>query len=476
MKDMNFNGLDHITADQRLIGSTVNKVMSGSRSHNYFYSKISIATAVSLVMILSTATFYSFHSNESISREIANKAAVDNNANLNKTAPEIAIAPIDTLPNKTVTPTEAVPDETIADNSITSSKSAEAPRVTSDDEIPLTNSGITGGGASKNDMIAMDATSSRGTISKDSASSNDNISKDIASSNDTIIKEAAPSSDVTPGNTVTDINLASNNAVTADKTPSSNTSQNNNGIISAGITSVAKNDAGIYIPQINPNPGKAIQARMVALVVYNGKIYTQSATEIDGKNIKNFIGNKIGHSINSINEWNVKAKSSEELASNIGEQDIYTVRGYDSGFRIMSYLKIEDREYAQFFDCLNGITIKSGSDVFGKLYLVNNVENAKFISFDDWNNGVNTYITFKDTKLLNEALIELNAAVPFNYEAVESEIDSSRNNSGFRQFTLKLKDGSELKLSVFKSGYVSYGYSNIYFKVDASVINKLWQQ
>lgn len=465
MKDMNFNGFDHITADQRLIESTVNKIMRGSRSYTHFYWKASIATAAGLVMILSTATFYSFHSKESTSREIVNKTTVDSKTDLNKTAPEIAIAPIEILPNKTKTSIEAVPDEIVVDNSITSSKSSETPSVTSNVEIPLSNSGITGGGASSNNMIA-----------KESASTSDTVSKAIAASNTTITKEAESSSVITPGNTGTDINLASNNAVPADKTPSSNASQNNNGIISAAITSVAKNDAGIYIPQINPNPGNAINARMVALVVYNGKIYTQSATEIDTKNIKNFMGNKIGRAINSINEWNVKAKSSEELASNIGEQDIYTVKGYDAGFRIMSYLKIEDREYAQFFDCLNGITIKSGNDIFGKLNLVNNVENAKFISFDDWNNGVNNYITFKDTKLLNEALMELNAAVPFNYEAVESEIDSSRNNSGFRQFTLKLKDGSELKFSVFKSGYVSYGYSNIYFKIDASVISKLWQQ
>lgn len=470
MKDMNFNELDHITADQRLIDSTVDKVMSSSKDYNYFYSKVSIATAVSLIIIFSTATFYSFHSKESTSREIATKTTVDSNANLNKnpsdeTVSDKVTAPIETIPDKSITSIEALPDKTIADNSITSSKSAEIPSITSHEDIPLTNSVITGDASPSNDIIAKDVTSG-----------NDTIAKDAASSNDTITKEIPPSSDITPGNTVIDINLASNNTGTDHNILSGKALQNNNGVASVGVTSLAKNDAGIYIPQINPNLGNAIHARMVALIVYNGKVYTQSATEIDTKNIKNFMGNKIGRSINSINEWNVKAKSSEELASNIGEQDIYTVKGYDTDFRIMSYLKIEDREYVQFFDCLNGITIKSGNDVFGKLNLVNNVESGKFLSFDDWNNGINNYIIFKDTKLLNEALMGLNTSVPFKYEDVESEIDSSRNNNGFRQFALKLKDGSELKISVFKNGYVSYGYSNIYFKVDASVINKLWQQ
>jgi hypothetical protein len=163
------------------------------------------------------------------------------------------------------------------------------------------------------------------------------------------------------------------------------------------------------------------------------------------------------------------------LASNIGEQDIYTVKGYDNDFRIMSYSIYGDQGYAQFFDCLNGITVKSGKDIFGKLNLVNNIESAKFIEFDDWNNGTNNYINFSDVNLLNEVIIELNNAVPSNYQTVENDIDNSKNNNDFREFTLKLKDGLEVKFTAFKNGYVSYGYSNIYFKVGNSVIDKLWQ-
>lgn len=141
----------------------------------------------------------------------------------------------------------------------------------------------------------------------------------------------------------------------------------------------------------------------------------------------------------------------------------------------MSYSKIENGQYAQFFDCLNGITVKSGKDIFGKLNLVGNIESAKFVTFDDWNNGTGNYINFKNLDVLNEVLKALNDAVPYNYETAGKDIDSSRNNDEFREFTLKLKDGSEVKLIAFKKGYVSYGYSNIYFKVDSSVIDKLWQ-
>lgn len=231
----------------------------------------------------------------------------------------------------------------------------------------------------------------------------------------------------------------------------------------------------VTIPAVNLNPSTAVHAKMLALVVYNGKVYTQSSTEFDSKYINSFLGERIGRTSNSINEWNVKDKSTEELASNIGEQDIYTVKGYDSSFRIMSYIKINGQEFAQFFDCLNGITVKSGNDIFGKLKLVDNVENAKFIKFDDWNNGIDNYTDFKNLNILNEALKNLNNAIPYDYQSISEDIDNNRNNNGFREFTLKLKDGSSLKFNVFKNGYVSYGYSNVYFKVPQSIINKLWQ-
>lgn len=50
-----------------------------------------------------------------------------------------------------------------------------------------------------------------------------------------------------------------------------------------------------------------------------------------------------------------------------------------------------------------------------------------------------------------------------------------RNTNESRQFTLKLKDSSELKFTAFKNECVSYGYSNIYFKFGNSTIAKLWQ-
>jgi hypothetical protein len=233
---------------------------------------------------------------------------------------------------------------------------------------------------------------------------------------------------------------------------------------------------GVTIPEFQIKSGTSgIKAKMVPLVVYKGKIYLQSNTQIAPEKIKSFLGSKIGKTIGNIDEWNVKDKSSQEMASNIGEQDIYTVKGYDSTFRIMAYSEVDGSVNGEFFDNMNGITIKSGKDIFGKLNIEGNIQSAKFMGFDDWNNGSANFSNFKNISLLNEGIKELNAALPYSYDSITEEIDNSRNNQGFRQIIITLKDGCETTISLFKNGYISYGMSNIYFKVGSKTIDKFWQ-
>ena len=433
MKDIDLDGLNNIKADKKLIEKTVNKVMNNSRSKNYFSIKKSIAVAaVLMMMIAGSASAYSVYGNGDLEKVIANIIVTDSKVASNKTdtdskvTPDKAVADGKHTPTKTVADGKVTPDKAVADGKDTPTKT-----VTDTKQIP---DKVVVDGKETPDKTVVDG---KGTADKTVVDGNQPQDKTVTDNKGTPDK-AVVDSKATPNKTVAAANA-------------------------------------ISIPAITLNPKNAVHAKMFALVVYKGKIYIESNTHLDSENPKNFLGEKIGRTINSIDEWNVKDKSSEELSSNIGEQDVYTVKGYDDSFRIMSYSKTESEEYAQLFDCLNGITVKSGEDIFGKLNLAGNIESAKFRTFDDWNNGTNNYINFKSMNVLNEVLKDFNNAVPYNYETVEKDIDSSRSNNEFREFTLKLKNGLELKLTAFKKGYVSYGNSNIYFKVEGSVIDKLWQ-
>ena len=75
---------------------------------------------------------------------------------------------------------------------------------------------------------------------------------------------------------------------------------------------------------------------MIGLVVYQGNIYTQTGTQITPDIAAR--GDKLGRSKSGITEWS-SSEDYTELASTIGEMDIFTVKGYDADFRIMSYME-----------------------------------------------------------------------------------------------------------------------------------------
>jgi hypothetical protein len=232
----------------------------------------------------------------------------------------------------------------------------------------------------------------------------------------------------------------------------------------------------ISIPKIELPSGGA-SAKMVPLIVYNGRVYTMSGTAIESESGKKLLGEKLGTTKGNINEWSKQDEYSKELASTIGIEDVYTVKGYDKTFRIMTNLQNSDgTSYPQFYDCLNGITIKNGTDIFGKLNIQGNIIEAKYRSFSEWNNGIEAANNVKDLELLNKFFGEVNKSSPYLLEEIESALGDYQNEEQYREITLSLKDGSKVSFSILKSGYIHYGLSNTYFKVESKIALELWSQ
>ncbi|MDQ0195032.1 hypothetical protein [Paenibacillus wynnii] len=217
-------------------------------------------------------------------------------------------------------------------------------------------------------------------------------------------------------------------------------------------------------------------ADMIGLIVYNGKIYTQTATEIDSEDVKDLVGEKLGTTIGNIDEWSQQAAFDIELASTIGKSDVYAVIGYDKDFRIMTYSEHDGIIYSEFFECLNGITVRDGGDVFGKLNMIGNVVRAQYQIYSDWYNSVDQFYPIENVDLLNTFVEELNAAIPHLSQSVEKELGDFRNNDEYRQMTIQLKDGSKVSLVIIKDGYVYYGFSSLYFKMDPELFDQFWEE
>lgn len=252
-----------------------------------------------------------------------------------------------------------------------------------------------------------------------------------------------------------------------------NLNQNDN--ISKQIELIVNEDGSIKIPKIQLSDDLS-HADMIGLIVYNGKIYTQTTTEIESENAKELLGKMLGTTKGNIDEWSNQDAYDEEFASTIGETDVYSVKGYNEKFRIMTYEEAEGKSYAEFYESLNGITVHDGEDIFGELNMNGNVVNAKYRIFSDWDNSIDNYNSISNMDAVNSFIESLNNAEPLPREPNSDPIRNSRNNEEYRNLLIELNDGSKVNLTLIKGGYIYYGYMNIYFKMDENEFSKIWNE
>ena len=248
---------------------------------------------------------------------------------------------------------------------------------------------------------------------------------------------------------------------------------NQNNTTSNQNTLIVNKDGGVEIPMIQLSEDTST-ASMIGLIVYNGKIYTQTRTEIDVEDAKALLGEKLGTTKGTIDEWSKQDAYDKEFASTIGKADVYSVKGYKKDFRVMIYEEREGKFYATFYESLNGITVHDGEDVFGKLNMIGNVETAQYRTFNDWNNSIANYHPISDMNVLHSFIEDLNEAKPFPRGTDTEPLIEHQNDEEYRELTVHLNDGSKVSLTLLKGGYIYYGFMPIYFKMGDDEFSKMW--
>lgn len=233
-------------------------------------------------------------------------------------------------------------------------------------------------------------------------------------------------------------------------------------------------DGQVIIPRIELPENDTI-SDMIGLIVFNDRIYTQTTTQISGKDGQALLGEKLGRTSGSLDEWSGKEAYEEQFASTIGQTDVYSVRGYDQNFRIMTYSNNGEDVYIEFYENLNDIKLKSGQDLFGKLNLAGQVLSAKYRLFSEWDQGIEKYADVKDFNTLTNFVSALNDTTPHPRLPNDSVFDDLRNNQGFKELTIQLKDGSQIALTLYKPGYIYYGYMDAYFKMNQPIFSEMWE-
>ncbi|WP_236894651.1 hypothetical protein [Clostridium beijerinckii] len=308
--------------------------------------------------------------------------------------------------------------------------------------------------------------------SKETSSGNTNTNENIASvsqnSNNNNNNNSTPSNDINSSQYATTSNTTNNNS-------------NKNAALSLNSTLRSFSSNAVYIPKFQiPNiQEKTKSTKMVPLIIYNGNVYLKSPISIDSKSSKNILGRKIGTTIGALNEINPMNTYSKNIISNIGTTDVYAVNGYDEDFRIMTNVTLSDGTNSpEIYECLNGITITTGNDFFGKLNLPGNIVNARvqIQTFSNSNSEKENFYTASDPSFLNSFVRELDNSTPYLPENIENSLDDYKNNDKCKKIFLDLKDGSKnIPFTILRNGYIYYGeYPTIYFKISTNFINEIW--
>ncbi|MDV4152087.1 hypothetical protein R0131_14755 [Clostridium sp. AL.422] len=242
---------------------------------------------------------------------------------------------------------------------------------------------------------------------------------------------------------------------------------------------------GIYVPKqqlgvTDPN----IAAKRAPTLVYKNRVYIMEVIEISLEEGKALMDKKIGVTWNMMgeivdngtSEGYIDLESLEDFAS-FGEGDeVYTAKGYDENFRLITYSNNEYGEYINLWQCLNDFTLEDGSDVFGKMNIKGNLESITWESFNNWNNGLieEKEVIIDDT--VNRFIDAMYKGVPYSLEdeSLRSQLFDNEENQKF--MFLKMKDGTKAQIRLFKDGYVYYSGLEFVFKLDEETFNTMWNK
>ncbi|MBQ9887154.1 MAG: hypothetical protein IJM37_09890 [Lachnospiraceae bacterium] len=246
---------------------------------------------------------------------------------------------------------------------------------------------------------------------------------------------------------------------------------------------------GVHIPAIElPDSSDAATADMIGFVVYQGRIYVQ-AEEYTGEKaqrIKALVGEHLGTARGNIDEWSSQSEYDKEFASTIGGE-VYSVNGYDTSFRICIWGEFVDESnnhitWIQFLDCMNGITLTTGKDLFqDRLHITERIKSVQWQSHDDWDYAKGD---FKNAEFDETAWSSFWNAV--DGSSFKSDWDTDADNSGSgnssiydiknqTHLILNMNDGTVLRIRLIEGGYVVYdALGGYYVKIPEDVFNTIY--
>lgn len=224
--------------------------------------------------------------------------------------------------------------------------------------------------------------------------------------------------------------------------------------------------------------------KMMGLVVYQGKIYTDTEQYYDEDTVKirPLLGDRLGWVLGDLDEWSTPSDYAKEFASSM-RGEVYTVKGYSPDFRLCvveehGYEKGREMSVITFVEQLNGITLERGADLFeDRLKMRGRVAKVEYQSPDDQNWGRKNYKELPaDPRKQLDAFFEEISAGRFEYQPDIYWDPSSSSAPRQGHLFFHLSDQTRIHLRLFEGGFVGYqGLFGYFVKIPSEVFDPIFE-
>lgn len=201
-------------------------------------------------------------------------------------------------------------------------------------------------------------------------------------------------------------------------------------------------------------------ADMLRYIVLDNRVYWENGTLIDGSHAKELQKESLGktHYIDTPDVNQISEVSTENLSTNIStEPEIYSIKGYDSKYKIMCSIRNE----IYIFDCLSDFKVVHGKDLMSKINLVDSDIIGAVYNVNDSEKEL------KDLNLLKNTIQDLHEA-----ECVKED---SASLSGNIRIELELADHTKTIVLLYKEGYIGFAGFDGVFHLDTDSYHALYE-
>ncbi len=247
-------------------------------------------------------------------------------------------------------------------------------------------------------------------------------------------------------------------------------------------------DDGIYLPKeeivLSEN---CATMDVIGFVVYEGRVYTQAQyLYCDEADREKYKGTFLGTARNNYGCFEHDENDLTEDFTSSVSGDVYTVNGYDPDFRICIPEMYEGCDFIAFFECLNGITVKTGEDLYGEQRLDIGEYEKVYVYDSEYRDRTDddsdAEATYPDSEYSDRTELdpdEMSLVPDFVENLMTSSFVNFEEKIKFEDSVslyFELEDGTSVGIMLLPGGYVRYinMIEPVMVKIEDEIFNELY--